>query len=255
MICHSFYPYPTEGSKHNMTDIESKNTKREHAVLRLSKLPEGLKESNLKLVKELDANGDGAIDMDEFVDAVHSLKKERSSNRNLSKVVSLLALATLLLIASIFGVSIAAAHYAKDTTIDDDGHFCDKNTGDVLQTSQASIWTDAGTNIMDLTTSQLIDANKIVLMDGNINFDIKGFSKSPSGDQLMLNVEGGTITYDMDGIMDATGDARKMLEFAIGANLTSMNDASYGSNLNPEGRKLFRNQMSMRFFWSRESVY
>merc|ERR1712238_227402 len=46
----------------------------------------------------------------------------------------------------------------------------------------------------------------------------KGYSRSGSidGNQVMLLVEGGTITFDPEGIMDATGDAEDLLVFAYG---------------------------------------
>jgi len=220
-----------------MSDEENMKTKKASNVIRLSSLPESFGDN--KILEELDQDGDGVIDPIEFVQAVQSLQKERGSNRNLTKVVSLLSFAVLCLLVSIFGVSIAAAHYAKDTNIDDDGILRDKHTGNVIETNEAEMWLDPNANILDMTTAQLVNTKNLVLLKGQMNLKIKGYAKSPSGDHLMLSTEGGRITFDKNGVLDATGDARVMIEFATGLDFASTIDTSNESDVDPEGRKMF----------------
>lgn len=228
-----------------MSDEENMKTKKASNVIRLSSLPESFGDN--KILEELDQDGDGVIDPIEFVQAVQSLQKERGSNRNLTKVVSLLSFAVLCLLVSIFGVSIAAAHYAKDTNIDDDGILRDKHTGNVIETNEAEMWLDPNANILDMTTAQLVNTKNLVLLKGQMNLKIKGYAKSPSGDHLMLSTEGGRITFDKNGVLDATGDARVMIEFATGLDFASTIDTSNESDVDPEGRKM-KDQQKLLFF-------
>jgi len=191
-----------------------------NAELRISSLPIDLKDDALTLVKALDANGDGAIDAEEFVAAVKSLKGERSSNRNLTRLVSLLSVASLLLIAAIFGVSIAAAHLSNDTKTDSNGDLLDKATGNVVATTEATEWLDSDTTVVNMTDHQLTNINKIVLLEGAAQIDVRGYAKNPSGDQVMIVTEGGSITFDKDGVVDATGIVDVMLSFASDTNET-----------------------------------
>jgi len=182
--------------------------------IRISQLPNGLRESAKQLVKELDTDGDGAIDAHEFAAAVTSLTKGRTQNRNLIKALVLLSFGALALIGSMFGVSIAAARLAKDTETGALGILQDKVTGSVVKTGEALI--KDSTSVLDMATSQLQAMKKLVLMDGEVQFEIKGFARSTTGEQVMMNVEGGTITFDKEGILNATGTAKQMLELAEG---------------------------------------
>jgi hypothetical protein len=153
---------------------------------RISQLPNGLRESAKQLVKELDTDGDGAIDAHEFAAAVTSLTKERSKNRNLVKVLVLLSVGALALIGSMFGVSIAAARLAKDTETGALGILQDKVTGSVVKTGEALI--KDSTSVLDMATSQLQAMKKLVLMDGEVQFETKGFARSTTGLQVMMIV-------------------------------------------------------------------
>ena len=88
-----------------------------------SELPESLG----RMVSEFDEDGDGWIDDHEFGAALQNLKSSRTKNKALCRVIIGLSTAILVLIGSVFGVSIAAAYLAKDTKVDDNG---------VMQTNQ-----------------------------------------------------------------------------------------------------------------------
>jgi len=205
-----------------MTDEESAKGS---AGFRLSKLPSSLKADARKLVKELDADGDGAISIEEFATAINSLRDARFTNKNLTKVIIGLLFISALLIASMFGVSSAAARMAKDTNIDDNGTLYNKNSGKNVKMSQATAWSGK-INIVDMTASELLDLKQIVLLDGKVNFAVNGYAVTPSGDEVMLLVEGGTVYYDNVGIFYATGNARNLLDIAFGVVDLDGNDIS-----------------------------
>merc|ERR1739848_387995 len=56
-----------------------------------------------------------------------------------------------------------------------------------------------------MSSRELIGLRDLVLLDGNVHFRINGFTKAPSQDKVTLLVEGGTVTFGEDGIVDATG--------------------------------------------------
>jgi len=205
-----------------MTDEESAKGSE---GFRLSKLPSSLKTDARKLVKELDADGDGAINVEEFAAAINSLHDARFTNKNLTRIIIGLLSISALLIASMFGVSSAAARMAKDTNIDDNGTLYNKNSGKNVKMSQATAWSSK-INIANMTASELLDLKQIVLLDGKVNFAVKGYAVTPSGDEVMLLVEGGTVYYDNVGIFYATGDARNLLDIAFGVVDLDGNDIS-----------------------------
>jgi len=213
-----------------MTDEESAKGS---AGFRLSKLPPSLKLDARKLVKELDADGDGAINVEEFAAAINSLHDARFTNKNLTKIIIGLLSISALLIASMFGVSSAAARMAKDTNIDDNGTLYNKNSGKNVKMSEATAWSSK-MNIVNMTASELLDLKQIVMLDGKVNFAVKGYAVTPSGDEVMLLVEGGTVIYDNAGIVNATGSARNLLDIAFGVVDLDGNDISRRLTDGPE---------------------
>jgi len=191
-----------------MADVE-----KVRGELLLSELPANMRKSAMHLVKQIDVDGDGAIDMNEFVAAVASLKNERSTNRNLTKAVTLLSVGTLLLIGAMFGVSIAAARLAKDTRVGANGMLEDKHSGSVMKTGEALF--EDKTNILDMDASQLMNVKKVILLDGEMQFDVMGYAKSSAGDQVMMIVQGGTVTFDKEGISNATDSAKLLIDLAL----------------------------------------
>jgi len=84
-----------------------------------------------------------------------------------------------------------------------------------------------------MTANQLMRLKQLVLFEGNVRFHVKGHARTPSGDKVIVLVEGGTITYDAVGILNATGDARYMLDVAFG-----ITDIDETEDSESNGRKL-----------------
>ena len=181
-------------------------------TIRVSQMPDTITSSEMDFVKKLDKDGDGAIDGKEFAKAAKSMKSDRASNQQLTKALIVLSVFTLLLIGAMFGVSIAAARLAKDTTTGANGVLESKTDGSLLKTGEALF--EDRTYIADMTSLQLKAVKKLVLplTNGDVEFDVKGFAKS--GDKVLMIVEGGTITFDQEGISDSTGSAQLALDFA-----------------------------------------
>lgn len=200
-----------------MTDLEQP-AKRNHGF-RVSQLPATMRADAVALVKEFDADGDGCIDKDEFADAIKALKDSRSKTSQYGKIIAALAVSGILLIASIFGVSLVAARLSKDTTVSNFGVMLDKNSNLPVKTSSATEYQDemnTGLRVIDMNPLQLMNLKQIVMFGGELFFEVKGHVRAPAGDKVIILVEGGTITYDGQGILDATGDARYMLDVAFG---------------------------------------
>ena len=212
--------------KFNMTD---KTDIEQHSnELRLSQLPRSMRASLALFTKELDTDGDGAIDVQEFTAAVKSLKDTRKSNKNLTKIVIALIVASLLLIGSVFGVSIAAARLAKDTVTDSSGVLQDKTTGAIVQTAGALVPIDKNKSIFDMSTEELLHMKEIVLEvkpstllgtlepagDDEVTEDepapkilmkknkIDGVEMQTNGDVVLILKGGGRLTFPRDENID-----------------------------------------------------
>ena len=94
------------------------------------------------------------------------------------------------------------------------GIMTDKKTGAVAKTTDA-YETSAKTKIPDMSTSQLQRIKMIELLDGTLNFHVKGFLKPASKQEVILLIDGGTITYGDEGITDATDQAKYLLDIAF----------------------------------------
>lgn len=217
-----------------MTSDEENTPPTAKQGVRIADLPAGLNPSVRNLVTELDTDNDGFIDEEEILMTVNSLKASRKQNRNLLKIVGGLVGFGLLLAAAVLGISIAAAHLSKDTNVDSGGVLHDKRTGSVIKTSEALEWTP-DRNVADMTNRELQNVKSIVLLDGDLHFQVKGFARVPSkadGDKkIILLVEGGSVTYDKDGMADATGDALALVNAAFGLPEDIGTDGSSGRKL------------------------
>jgi len=183
--------------------------------IRLSDLPDAYKPSARGLVSQFDTDGDGCIDAAELANAVEALKNSRKKNNYLTKIVVGLTIASLLLIGSVFGVSVAAARLAKDTKIDDDsGFLMTKNKNSVAKTGEALMWSTTD-NLVDLDNEDLRNLKYLSLKNADVHLHVKGHARASSGEEVILLVEGGTLTFkDAIGLLNATGDARILLEAA-----------------------------------------
>ena len=195
----------------------------------ISKLPRKLRECVDEL--NLDVNGDGELDSGEIILAVDKLASKSKDNNGLKKIIyglCGLCLFAVLSAGCIFGATIAAARLAKDTEVDSaSGIMYAKGSHKTMKTEDVMIYSSATNTIIDMSNEELNVLKVILLTDGDVKFQIKGYARSMNTDndddqQVKLLVEGGTITYDNAGIVSATGDAQELLEFAYGVNTNSI---------------------------------
>jgi hypothetical protein len=212
-------PVTNESSQVKMssTDLPATNENDARKIgkmgIRISSLPQSLRETVATL--KLDQDGDGALDEEEVAMAVDSLASKIKHNAGLKKMVWGLAAFSFLLIGCVFGATIAAARLAKDTEVDPISGimFTKGGNQEVLRTEGVIIYSIAAT-VADMSNSELDTLKDVQLSGGDIKFQIKGYARSI--DLVKLLVEGGTITYDITGIVNATGDAKDLLEFVFG---------------------------------------
>ena len=214
----------TDDDNHETTTTNP--TMKNNNRIRLSQLPNTLRGSAMELVKEFDVDGDGAIEVTEFAEAVKALKSSRDKNRNLTKILSALAVGTLLLAGGVFGVSVAAARLAKDTVIDADGTVRSKKNGSTMKTAEALFVQENVTSIPSFSKDELKGLKYISFMNDEAYFNVKGYSRSmldETVETVTLLVEGGTITFDNDGITNSTGYATILLEELVKNNKNGRN--------------------------------
>lgn len=85
-----------------------------------------------------------------------------------------------------------------------------------MKTAEALVYED-GSGIGKMSNEELHALKELILDHGNLLFSVKGHARDPVSGNIILLVEGGTITLDDDGIVDAHGDAKILLETAFGS--------------------------------------
>merc|ERR1712238_398551 len=118
-----------------------------------------------------------------------------------------------------FGVSMAAARLAKDTTVDAaTGNLQVKGSSkdgppQVVHTSPVS-YDFQGLNIVAMDNHQLGSLTTLQLSEGDVEFVVRGFARSVLNQTVLIFVEDGTILYDATGLVSATGTVDTALAFA-----------------------------------------
>jgi len=125
---------------------------------------------------------------------------------------------SVLLIACIFGATITAARLSKDVNVDPINGFSyvKGSATEVMKTEDAVIYSNS-MGVAEMPNGNLITLKEVILADGDVRFVVKGHARDMLTDNVLLLVEGGTLTYDSHGIIDASGDARTLLEAAFGS--------------------------------------
>jgi len=166
---------------------------------------------------KLDTNEDGNLDV---TAAVNTLMSKHNQNKTLTNVIICLSIGGLVLIAALFGVSIAAAYVAKDVSIDPVTGFVTAKGGAVMMKTTEATILNHDANFVTMSPEELQGVERIVGSEGEFSFDVKGYSRKRISmygvlddlDVVTFLVEGGTLTYDTDGFVNATGAAVLLLE-------------------------------------------
>jgi len=192
----------------------------------ITDLPSNLRNIVDEIGLELDLDGDGRMDTNEIKIVVGNLVIKTKAHAVLKKIVGLLCAFAVFLTATLFATSISAARLAMDTTVDAETGIMYSHTGgggaahsSVMKVDGAEFRRNIG--IADMTNAQLDILKAILPGTSDVKFQVKGYARGSVDDEnnneVKLLVEGGTITYDSQGIIkEASGNAEKLLTFAYG---------------------------------------
>jgi len=192
----------------------------------ITDLPLNLRNIVDEIGLELDLDGDGRMDTNEIKIVVGHLVIKTKAHAVLKKIVGLLCAFAVFLTATLFATSISAARLAMDTTVDAETGIMYSHTGgggaahsSVMKVEGAEFRRNIG--IADMTNAQLDILKAILPGTSDVKFQVKGYARGSVDDEnnneVKLLVEGGTITYDSQGIIkEASGNAEKLLTFAYG---------------------------------------
>lgn len=139
-----------------------------------------------------------------------------NANKILRNTVLGLGVVSCLLVGSIVGASITAFRLpvggAVDSNMDIDAHtgiaYSNGIDHPVLKTGDAVFYSN-NMDIAGMSNDELHALKEVILDDGNVKFQVKGYGRQSSADddpQVHLIVDGGTLTWDAYGIVDASGD-------------------------------------------------
>jgi len=197
----------------------------------ITDLPSNLRHIVDEIGLELDLDGDGRLDTNEIKIVVGHLVAKTKRHAVLKKIVGLLCAFAVFLTATLFATSIGAARLAMDTTVDAETGIMYSHTGgggaahsSVMKVDGAEFRRNIG--IADMTNAQLNILKAILPGTSDVKFQVKGYARGSVDDEnnneVKLLVEGGTITYDSQGIIkEASGNAEKLLTFAYGDDFTT----------------------------------
>lgn len=121
------------------------------------------------------------------------------------------------------GSSSAGSDIMTSSTLDIDSHTGiayahDGNEHPVLKTEDVIFYSD-NMDIVNMSNDELKVLKEILLDDDNVKFIVKGFGRGYNDDTeggggdpvVHIIVEGGTLTWDADGIVDASGDTVNLI--------------------------------------------
>jgi len=184
--------------------------------IRVSSLPKDLQQSASMMV--VDTSGE--LGPREIGNAITSLQKKATQNRNLKKtIVAFVVVVVAFMIGAVFAATITAARLSQVMTVNPENGFAytkGSTNKAVLKTSPAIEFTQ-GTLVGEMSNKELRSLREIILMEGNLRFVVKGHSRDIINDTVLLIVEGGTITYDRDHLVSSTGNAKMIFEATFGA--------------------------------------
>jgi len=238
--------------KYGYADSEIASTKKKSVYgVRVSSLQDTLRKSvarmnnldNKNKNKNNKNNGDDGERNEEeeiVVQAVNNLVSTAKINRMLKIIIVVSVCVTAIaLVGCVFGATIAIARLSKQTEIDsitgimyskesnsDHSHLTTMKTEDVV------IYSDmTDTSILDMTNEKLKTLKEILLPNGDVKFQVKGYARSKDNTQIGLLVQGGTIIYDKEGLASATGDAKILLDLAYYGSVQEVNPQESEDNV------------------------
>lgn len=103
----------TNNSNNNQYDPEAQQHNKA-AAIRVSALPHHVQKS----AKTLDVDQDGELGAEDLATVISDLDKKKKANGLLRKAMAAFAVSSLLLIAAVFGASIAAARLSQNIVVD-----------------------------------------------------------------------------------------------------------------------------------------
>jgi len=186
--------------------ISNRKSTVEEAVGNVEQIPENLKEqkdTKDKVEKLNDVKGIGA----------KRFRRHRSKGdkkKSLKMVIIGLFIASMLFFGGILTGSIVATYIVKGTETSGDGILQVK-----VKTQEAITWKK--TPIVGMSNDELRELKYFALSSENgvASFHVKGYQKMIHNNTVCLLVEGGTITFDDDGVHGSTGEVNPYLGEAV----------------------------------------
>ena len=177
------------------------------ASIRISDLPKHVQQTAMKM----DLNGDGALDHHDIARTMEKLDTTERNNKTLNRIVAAFAILCVLLNLSHLRVNIASARLSKD----------DVNVNaNTIAYVKGSTNSNSMMSVAEMPNGNLVPLKEVISTEGgDVRFVVKGHARDMlTGNALLLVEGGGTLTYDnSNGIVDASGDARTLLEAAFGS--------------------------------------
>ena len=165
----------------------------------------------------LDKDCESGFAAQEIASAISTMDQRLKKNQKFQRAIMAFVLVTCVLVACVLGISVTAASLSQDLVISHENGFAYiKGTdSNIMKTSEAVIFKQ-GMNVGEMSDVELRNLKEVILEEGSVRFVVKGHARDILNDYVILLVEGGSISFDAEGIVDARGDAKYILETVYG---------------------------------------
>jgi len=218
---------------------QENNSSSTSLCIRISDLSHSVRKSVKAL--ELDSDGDGQLDTDDILYAMQQLTTQTKTHAKLKQIIVGLCTFLMFLSMCIVASSMTAVRLVQETEIDPvsgimyvkqgrrGGTTAHHRSRTIMKTEAVEFYSN--TTILAQMTNEELDTLKAILPgNGDVKFQVKGYARNNKNDEVQVLVEGGTLTYDSEGIRDATGTAKVLLTFAYGDVLDYSKHYRYSCN-------------------------
>jgi len=153
------------------------------------------------------ADSDGNLDEKK---AVAALSQTREQNKHMWIGCFVLIGVVFILIAANIGTSVAVARLTRQLNVDPvTGMATIPGSDNVVMKTSTALYKEEDVSLHSVSIEILSSMKTFELADGDLSFDVKGYARMSN--ETVLLVEGGTLTFDIIGLKNVTGDQLQSL--------------------------------------------
>ena len=162
-------------------------------------------EATREILKDFDFDKNGFISKDEVTMGANLFQKSLKENEQFKKMILCLILGYVVFCLTLGGLIYGIVKANEQVRVDPlTGITTTTGGGDaVIMKTAPALVVRKDTSVHNVTIADLNALEKIVFFDGTISFNVMGFARKE--DETVILVQGGSLTFNMDGLFNHTG--------------------------------------------------